>query len=75
MSRRPLRRANRDLLRAIETPPDSGVEDRLDDLAARLWYLAEEQPSDPDPAQIARLRYLLRELAVREPRAAQINAA
>ncbi|WP_284010166.1 DUF7553 family protein [Haloarcula pelagica] len=63
MRRRPLLRANREVLCAIETPPDSGIEERLDDVAARLWYLAEEHPHDPDTGQIARLRYSLGQLA------------
>jgi len=65
MQRTHLLRANREVLCAIETPPDSGVEERLDDVAARLWYLAEEHPYDPDTGQIARLRYTLAELAQR----------
>ncbi|WP_324759122.1 hypothetical protein [Haloarcula montana] len=36
LQRTPLLRANREVLCAIETPPDSGVEERLDDVAARL---------------------------------------
>ena len=65
VQRTPLLRANREVLCAIETPPDSGVEERLDDVAARLWYLAREHPHDPDAGQIARLRYTLGRLAER----------
>jgi hypothetical protein len=65
MQRTPHLRANREVLCAIETPPDSGIEERLDDVAARLWYLAEEHPYDPDTGQITRLRYTLGQLAQR----------
>jgi len=63
MTRRPLERANRALLRAIETPPDSGLEDRLDELAARLWYLARESSYEPDQGQLERLQYRMDQLA------------
>ncbi|QIO24014.1 hypothetical protein [Haloarcula sp. JP-L23] len=72
MCRRFIRRANRAVLRAIEAPPDSGVEDRLDEVAARLWYLAEAHPEPPDPGQVSRLRATLMEL---EERVADHRAA
>ncbi|MFB6308954.1 MAG: hypothetical protein ABEH35_06455 [Haloarculaceae archaeon] len=76
MSRPLLERANREVLRAIETPPDSGIEDRLDRLAARLWYLAEEHPR-PDQGHLARVQYRLDRLAerARSPRARRIERA
>lgn len=63
MTDRPLERANRAVLRAIEQPPDSGREDRLDELAARTWYLAHEASYEPDQAQLERLQYRLDTLA------------
>lgn len=63
MTRRPLERANRALLRAIETPPDSGVEDRLDELAARTWELTRESTYGPDQGQLERLQHRLDRLA------------
>jgi hypothetical protein len=63
MTRRPLERANRALLHAIETPPDSGREDRLDELAARIWYLAREASYEPNQAQLERLQHRLDRLA------------
>jgi hypothetical protein len=51
-----LRRANRHLLDAIETPPDTGEEHRLDDLAARIWaYQDEDCRCRPDPGMLCRL--------------------
>jgi len=59
MTRRPLERANRALLCAIETPPDSGLEDRLDELATRTWELTRESTYGPDQGQLERLQYRL----------------
>jgi hypothetical protein len=51
-----LRRANRHLIDAIETPPDTGEERRLDDLAARLWTCQDQDcPPRPDPGMLCRL--------------------
>jgi hypothetical protein len=51
-----LRRANRHLIDAIETPPDSGEDRRLDDLAARLWACQDEDcRCRPDPGLLCRL--------------------
>ncbi len=56
----PLVDANRRLLSAIETPPDSGLEDRLDEVAATVWTLEHEIPADPGAC--CRLRQKLRRL-------------
>lgn len=77
MRHAPLERANRALLRAIETPPDTGREDRLDDLAARTWFLARERPREADPGRLSRLEYALGRLADEsdEPRARRLREA
>jgi len=54
MCERHLRRANRHLLDAIETPPDTGEERRLDELAARIWAYYDED-CRPDPGLLCRL--------------------
>lgn len=56
----PLVTANRRLLAAIETPPDSGTEERLDDVAALLW--AKEHERVTDPGACCRVRQKLRSL-------------
>lgn len=50
-----LKQANRALLSAIETPPDSGLEPRIDRLAARLWMVTEREGYAPDPGEVCRL--------------------
>jgi hypothetical protein len=51
-----LRRANRHLIDAIETPPDTGEERRLDDMAARIWACQDEDCRwRPDPGLLCRL--------------------
>jgi hypothetical protein len=62
MTRRPLRDANRAVLDAIATPPDTGVEADLDRIASHLYYLAEEKPLAPDHGRLSLLRQKLREL-------------
>lgn len=62
MTRTPLRDANRAVLDAIATPPDTGAEADLDRLASHLYYLAEEKPLAPDHGRLALLRQKLREL-------------
>ncbi|WP_226011197.1 DUF7553 family protein [Halomicrobium salinisoli] len=71
----PLVDANRRLLAAIETPPDSGLEDRLDDVAATVWTLEHEVPADPGAC--CRLRQKLRRLEREacDRRAAEIERA
>jgi hypothetical protein len=54
-----LRAANRALLDAIETPPETGMEGELDRLAERLWYLAAEKERPPDQGRLERLQYRL----------------
>lgn len=75
----PLHDANRRLLDAIEVPPDSGLEDRLDRIAATLWALSGEGGAgpDPDPGTVCRLREKLRALERRagDRRAAEIARA
>lgn len=77
MSREQLRAANRAVLRAIETPPDTGIERRLDDIAAECWFLAEEKERRPDQGRLARVEFALAE-AIRdapEPRTRHLSAA
>jgi hypothetical protein len=51
-----LRRVNRHLLDAIETPPDTGQEHRLDAMAARLWASQDENCHyHPDPGLLCRI--------------------
>lgn len=59
MTREHLEAANRALLDAIETPPETGLEGELDDLAAQLWYLATEKERPPDQGRLERLQYRL----------------
>jgi hypothetical protein len=56
----PLVTANRRLIDAIETPPDRGAEDRLDDVAALLWAMEHEHVTDPGAC--CRVREKLRAL-------------
>jgi len=56
----PLVAANRRLIDAMETPPDDGGEERLDDVAALLWAMAHEDVSDPGAC--CRMREKLRAL-------------
>ncbi len=73
MTRAPLERANRALLAAIETPPDSGREERLDELAARLWFLARERPAEADTGRLASIEHSLDRLAAEcHPRRARL---
>ncbi len=67
MDRSLLKTANRELLRAIETPPETGHEDRLDDVAAHLWTLASDGSLPADPGRLSRLQYTLTELARQAP--------
>lgn len=62
-----LRAANRRVIEAIETPPDTGEEGRLDRLAADLWERARGERSSPDPGNLCRLRHSLRRIADRSP--------
>lgn len=59
MAREHLEAANRALLSAIETPPETGLEDELDDLADQLWYLATEKDRMPDQGRLERVQYRL----------------
>ncbi|SEP01739.1 hypothetical protein SAMN05216388_102728 [Halorientalis persicus] len=59
MTREHLEAANRALLDAIETPPETGLEDELDDLADQLWYLATEKERMPDQGRLERVQYRL----------------
>jgi hypothetical protein len=59
MTREHLEAANRALLDAIETPPETGMEDDLDDLADQLWYLATEKERMPDQGRLERIQYRL----------------
>ncbi|MFB6295439.1 MAG: hypothetical protein ABEH66_01195 [Halobacteriales archaeon] len=72
-----LRAANRRLIEAIETPPDTGEEERLDRLAADLWEHANGERPSPDPGHLCRLRHTLRRIADRspEPRARHLMRA
>lgn len=49
-----LKKANRELLRAIETPPDTGREESLDEIAAEIWAFV-KQRREPDPDRLYRL--------------------
>lgn len=73
---RSLREANRHLLKAIEEPPDTGEEERLDRLAATLWERT-RRGTPPDPGTLCRLRYKLRRIAERshEQRARHLRRA
>jgi len=68
MTRPRLRDANRAVLDAIATPPDTGVESDLDRIASHLHFLAEEKPLAPDHGRLSLLRYKLRELEERAHR-------
>jgi hypothetical protein len=59
MTREHLEAANRALLSAIETPPETGMEAELDDLAEQLWYLATEKERPPDQGRLERVQYRL----------------
>ncbi|SDE73572.1 DUF7553 family protein [Halorientalis regularis] len=59
MTREHLQAANRALLDAIETPPETGMEAELDDLAEQLWYLATEKERPPDQGRLERVQYRL----------------
>lgn len=76
-SRPALVAANEALLRAIETPPDTGLEDRIDELAAELWFLAREKKRRPDQGRLERVQYSLTLLLAeaREPRARHVARA
>ncbi|SFR85180.1 hypothetical protein SAMN05216559_0046 [Halomicrobium zhouii] len=56
----PLVTANRRLIAAMETPPDSGAEERLDEVAALLWAMEHEHVTDPGAC--CRVREKLRSL-------------
>ncbi len=73
----PLKDANRAILRAIERPPDTGLEPRLDRLAAYLWRLAESEELAPDAGRLCRLSRKLTELQHRasEPRTPPLREA
>jgi hypothetical protein len=77
MSTTPLTDANRLLLRAIETPPDTGLETPLDRVAAAIWTVASQEPCRPDPEHLRRLRLTLAELQAEASteRAAYIDRA
>jgi hypothetical protein len=62
MDRSLLKAANRELLRAIETPPDTGRERRLDELARHLWLLATDRTRSVDSGRLSRLQYALTDL-------------
>lgn len=57
-----LTKANRMLLRAIKTPPDTGLEEVLDCIAATLWTVACRDRCPPDPEQLCRIQRTLAEL-------------
>lgn len=57
-----LTKANRMLLRAIETPPDTGLEEALDCIAATLWTFACRDHRPPDPERLWRIQRTLAEL-------------
>lgn len=61
MTRTPLRDANRAVLDAIATPPDTGAEADLDRIASHLYYLAAENSPAPDHGRTSLLRQKLRE--------------
>ncbi len=52
--------ANRQLIHAMETPPDGGAEKRLDEIAALLWAMEHEHVTDPGAC--CRVREKLRSL-------------
>lgn len=56
----PLVTANRQLIDAMETPPDSGTEERLDEIAALIWAMEHEHVTDPGAC--CRVRQKLRRL-------------
>jgi len=62
---RTLREVNRQLLKAIEEPPDTGEEERLDRLAASFWERTRHEHLPLDPGTLCRLRYKLRIIAER----------
>jgi hypothetical protein len=62
---RTLREVNRRLLKAIEAPPDTGEEERLDRLAASFWARTRHEEYPLDPGSLCRLRYKLRRIAER----------
>jgi hypothetical protein len=71
-----LRKTHRRIIEAIEVPPDTGEEPRLDDLAATLWAHAQrERPLDPGAR--CRMRYALRTIAdsTHEDRARHLRRA
>lgn len=72
-----LREANRLVIEAIEAPPDTGEEPRLDRLAADLWAAAREDGPSPDPGRLCRLRYALATIAdgTHEERARRLRRA
>jgi hypothetical protein len=59
---RTLREVNRRLLDAIEEPPDTGEEQRLDRLAAALWDRT-RSGEGLDPGSLCRVRHKLRVIA------------
>lgn len=63
----PLVTANRRLIDAMETPPDDGVEERLDEVAALLWAMEHEHVTDPGACcrVCQKLRSLEREVGER----------
>jgi hypothetical protein len=73
---RTLREVNRRLLDAIEEPPDTGEEPRLDRLAATLWD-RERNGDALDPGALCRLRHQLRDIAetTHEDRARHLERA
>jgi len=62
---RTLREVNRQLLKAIEAPPETGEEERLDRLAASFWARTRHEEYPLDPGSLCRLRYKLRRIAER----------
>lgn len=56
-----LEQANRELIEAVEAPPDTGHEERVDWIAAQLWAMAEGQ-AVTDHGRLQRLKHALREL-------------
>ena len=77
MSREKLRAANRAVLRAIETPPDTGIERRLDEIAAECWYLAEVKERRPDQGRLARVEHALTQVIrdAPDPRVRHLSTA
>ena len=74
---RTLREVNRQLLKAIEEPPDTGEEERLDRLAANFWERTRPGERSLDPGAVCRLRYKLLIMADRthEERARHLRRA